>query len=241
MKIGVFIPIGNNGWLISTHAPQYMPTFELNKAIVQKAEHYHFDFALSMIKLRGFGGKTEFWDHNLESFTLMAGLAAVTSKIQIYATAATLTLPPAIVARMASTIDSISGGRFGVNLVTGWQKPEYDQMGMWPGDDYFASRYDYLTEYVQVLRDLWGTGRSDFKGDYFTMNDCRVSPRPSQPMKVICAGQSDAGMAFSAQHADYNFALAKGQHANGLCPDRRTHDAGGGKPAATWGPMCCSW
>ncbi|HCT2370791.1 TPA: LLM class flavin-dependent oxidoreductase, partial [Enterobacter cloacae] len=73
MKIGVFVPIGNNGWLISTTAPQYMPTFELNKAIVQKAEHYHFDFALSMIKLRGFGGKTEFWDHNLESFTLMAG------------------------------------------------------------------------------------------------------------------------------------------------------------------------
>ncbi|HCS3893256.1 TPA: hypothetical protein OQY07_002675, partial [Shigella flexneri] len=33
MKIGVFVPIGNNGWLISTHAPQYMPTFELNKAI----------------------------------------------------------------------------------------------------------------------------------------------------------------------------------------------------------------
>ncbi|END0941553.1 pyrimidine utilization protein A [Escherichia coli] len=210
MKIGVFVPIGNNGWLISTHAPQYMPTFELNKAIVQKAEHYHFDFALSMIKLRGFGGKTEFWDHNLESFTLMAGLAAVTSRIQIYATAATLTLPPAIVARMAATIDSISGGRFGVNLVTGWQKPEYEQMGIWPGDDYFSRRYDYLTEYVQVLRDLWGTGKSDFKGDFFTMNDCRVSPQPSVPMKVICAGQSDAGMAFSARYADFNFCFGKG-------------------------------
>jgi pyrimidine oxygenase len=82
--------------------------FELNKQIVQRAEHYGFDFALSMIKLRGFGGKTEFWDHNLETFTLMAGLAAVTSKIKIYATAATLVMPPAIVARMASTIDSIS-------------------------------------------------------------------------------------------------------------------------------------
>ena len=69
-----------------------MPSFELNKAIVQKAEGYGFDFALSMIKLRGFGGKTEFWEHNLESFTLMAGLAAVTSKIQLFATAATLTL-----------------------------------------------------------------------------------------------------------------------------------------------------
>ena len=80
MDIGVFIPIGNNGWLISTTSPQYMPSFELNKQIVQKAEHYGLDFALSMIKLRGFGGKSEFWDHNLESFTLMAGLAAVTKR-----------------------------------------------------------------------------------------------------------------------------------------------------------------
>ena len=56
MKIGVFCPIGNNGWLLSENAPQYKPTFELNKQIVQRAEHYGFDFALSMIKLRGFGG-----------------------------------------------------------------------------------------------------------------------------------------------------------------------------------------
>src|SRR6476659_3016181 len=120
MDIGVFIPIGNNGWLISTNSPQYMPTFELNKQIVQRAEHYGFDFVLSMIKLRGFGGKSEFWDHNLESFTLMAGLAAVTSRIRLYATVPTLAVPPPIAARMGSTIDSISGGRFGLNVITGW-------------------------------------------------------------------------------------------------------------------------
>ncbi len=210
MNIGVFIPIGNNGWLISKNAPQYMPTFELNKTIVQKAEHYGFDFALSMIKLRGFGGETEFWEHNLESFTLMAGLAAVTERIQLFGTVATLTIPPAIVARMASTIDSISNGRFGVNLVTGWQKPEYSQMGLWPGDDFFASRYDYLGEYAQVLRDLWSTGHCDLKGDYFTMEDCRVSPKPQADMKLICAGQSEAGMAFTAQYADYNFCFGRG-------------------------------
>ncbi len=102
MEIGIFCPIGNNGWLISKNAPQYKPTFELNKQIVQRAEHYGFDFALSMIKLRGFGGETEFWDYNLESFTLMAGLAAVTSKIKIYATSATLVMPPAIVARTST-------------------------------------------------------------------------------------------------------------------------------------------
>lgn len=210
MKVGVFIPIGNNGWLISENAPQYMPTFELNKAIVQKAEAYGMDFALSMIKLRGFGGKTQFWDHNLESFTLMSALAAVTSRIELFATAATLTLPPAIVARMASTIDSIAPGRFGVNLVTGWQRAEYDQMGLWPGDAHFSHRYEMLSEYAQVLRDLWDTGVSDHKGEYYRMDDCRVSPRPSGSMKVICAGSSDEGLAFAATYADYAFCLGKG-------------------------------
>ena len=88
MQLGVFIPIGNNGWLISTTSPQYMPSFDLNNEVVQKAERLGFDFALSMIKLHGFGGPSRFWDYNLESFTLMAGLAAVTSRIQLFATCA---------------------------------------------------------------------------------------------------------------------------------------------------------
>jgi pyrimidine oxygenase len=210
MNVGVFIPIGNNGWLISKTAPQYMPTFALNKEIVQRAEFYGLDFALSMIKLRGFGGATEFWDHNLESFTLMAGLAAVTSRIKLFATVATLTIPPAIAARMASTIDSISNGRFGLNIITGWQKPEYAQMGLWPGDEYFLRRYDYVSEYVRILKELWSTGRSDFKGEFFQMQDCRVSPMPQAKIELICAGQSGAGMRFTAALADYNFCLGKG-------------------------------
>ncbi len=210
MNVGVFIPIGNNGWLLSENAPQYKPSFELNKQVVLKAEGYGLDFALSMIKLRGFGGKTEFWDHNLESFTLMAGLAAVTSRIKLFATAATLCMPPAITARMAATIDSISGGRFGLNLVTGWQRPEYAQMGLWPGDEYFSRRYEYLSEYAQVLRDLWETGTCTMAGEFFQMDDCRLSPRPQADMKIICAGQSAAGMEFTATYADYNFCFGKG-------------------------------
>ena len=210
MDIGVFIPIGNNGWLISTTSPQYKPSFALNRAVVQKAEQYGLDFALSMIKLRGFGGDSEFWDHNLESFTLMAALAAVTTKIRLYASVALLTLPPALVARMAATIDDVSGGRFGVNIVSGWQKAEYEQMGLWPGEAHFTRRYDYSSEYVQILRDLWNTGVSDFKGDYFAMDDCRLSPRPAAPVSVVAAGQSPRGMRFAAEHADYNFILGVG-------------------------------
>src|SRR6195256_4724987 len=186
MDIGVFIPIGNNGWLISTTSPQYMPTFALNREIVQKAERYGLDFALSMTKLRGFGGKSGFWDHNLESFTLMAGLAAVTTRIKLYASVAVLTIPPAIVARMAATIDSIAPGRFGVNIVSGWAKGEYEQMGLWPGDEYFGYRYDYASEYVTVMRELWEKGRCDLDGKYFQMTDCVLSPRPSGKVDIVC-------------------------------------------------------
>ncbi|KAH6654396.1 putative pyrimidine monooxygenase ruta [Truncatella angustata] len=210
IDIGVFIPIGNNGWLISTTSPQYMPSFELNKQIVSKAEKYNFDFALSMIKLRGFGGKSEFWDHNLESFTLMSALAAVTSKIKLFASTAILTLPPALVARMASTIDSVAPGRFGINIVTGWQSAEYAQMDLWPGDAYFGYRYDYATEYVQVLKDLWEDGVSNFKGKHFKMEDCKMSPKPAHDIKIVAAGQSARGVEFASNYADFNFAMGTG-------------------------------
>jgi len=205
MQLGVFIPIGNNGWLISTTSPQYMPSFDLNRTIVEKAERFGFDFALSMIKLHGFGGPSEFWDHNLESFTLMAGLAAVTKRIQLFATCAVLTMPPPVAARMAVTIDSIAPGRFGVNIISGWQRAEYAQMGIWPGSDHYRRRYQYCAEYVTIMKELWSTGRSDFKGDFFTMEDCRCSPLPSRPIPIICAAQSDAGTRYAAEHADYNF------------------------------------
>jgi pyrimidine oxygenase len=210
MQVGVFVPINNNGWLISKAAPQYKPSFDLNKEIALRAEKHGLDFLLSMIKLRGFGGETQFWDYGLESFTLMAGLAAVTEKIGIYATVPTLVVPPAFAARMANTIDSISHGRFGLNLVTGWQPPEYTQMGIWPGDDHFRNRYKMLDEYAAILRDLWETGTSDLKGDYYQMDDCRVWPQPTGDMKLICAGSSDEGLAFSAKWADYAFCLGKG-------------------------------
>ena len=210
MKLGVFIPIGNNGWLISTTSPQYKPSFDLNNTIVQKAERFGFDFALSMIKLHGFGGPSGFWDYNLESFTLMAGLAAVTTRIQLFATCAVLTMPPPVTARMAVTIDSIARGRFGVNIISGWQRAEYAQMGIWPGSDHYRRRYEYCGEYVTIMKELWSTGRSDFKGDFFTMDDCRCLPMPSRPIPIICAAQSDTGTRFAATHADYNFCVSFG-------------------------------
>jgi pyrimidine oxygenase len=205
MDFGVFIPIANNGWIPSATSPQYMPTYELNHRIVKSAEDLGFKFALSMVKLRGYGGPTEYWDHALESFTLMAALAASTDSIMLYASVATPTLHPAMVARMAVTIDSVAPGRFGINIVAGWNKSEYEQMGVWPGDEFYEQRYEYAGEYVKIMRELWADGVSNHKGQFFQLDDCRLLPKPVGDIKVVSAGASPRGRAFSAEYCDYNF------------------------------------
>jgi pyrimidine oxygenase len=78
-------------------------------------------------------------------------------------------------------------------------------MGLWPGDAYFGYRYDYASEYVEVLRRLWQDGRVSFHGRYFQLDDCVCLPKPSRRIPLIGAGQSEKGMRSAAQWADYNF------------------------------------
>jgi pyrimidine oxygenase len=132
LELGVFLPIGNNGFLMSKTAPQYPPSFEMNKQISLLAENLGFDYVFSMSKWRGFGGATHFWDVTLESLSLMTGLAAVTSRIGLIATVQPLLFPPAVAAKMAATVDDISQGRLGLNIVAGSFLDEYDQMGLMP-------------------------------------------------------------------------------------------------------------
>lgn len=171
-EIGVFLPIARNGYLKSPASPQYSPTYDLNRDVAIAAERCGFDFALAMIKLRGCGGVTRHWDECLEAFTLTAALAAVTKRIRFFPSVAVLTMPPPFAARMVATIDSVAPGRCGINIVSGWQKAEYEQMGIWPGEDHFRRRYQYCAEYTQILQELWETGKSDFKGQFFQMDDC---------------------------------------------------------------------
>ena len=67
------------------------------------------------------------------------------------------------------------------------------------------------------MRELWSSGHSDFKGEFFTMNDCRLSPLPQVPVKLICAGQSDKGMKFAAEYCDINFCVAEGMNTPASC------------------------
>jgi pyrimidine oxygenase len=207
MKFGVFLPNGSNGYIPSAGSPLYQPTYQHNLDISLAAEKHGLDFVLSMMKFRGFGGETGYWDSCLESFTLMAGLAAATESIGLFPSISILSQHPAVVARMVSTIDDISGGRCGLNIVTGWNRPEYAQMGMWPGDEHYQRRYEYAGEYVQILQALWRDGRATWEGEYFQLDDCSVLPQPKREIPLVCAGQSPAGRQFVAEYADHQFVL----------------------------------
>jgi pyrimidine oxygenase len=206
LDLGIFLPNAKGGGIMADDATlQHMPSWELNRLNSVIAEEAGFDFLLSMVKWRGFGGKTNQWDYSLESFTLMAGLAAVTTRIKLYASVAIPTLHPAVAAKMVTTIDEISGGRFGLNIVSGWNKREYEQMALWRGDEYFKYRYEYAQEYLDVLRLLWSTGRASFNGKYFQLDDCKSLPRPPREIPIVTAGQSDKGIDFTARNSDFGF------------------------------------
>jgi pyrimidine oxygenase len=208
MKYGIFLPNGSNGYILSKATSLYEPTFEHNKQISVEAEDLGFNMVLSMMKYRGFGGETGYWDSCLESFTLMAGLAAETKKIELFPSVTLLAHHPAIVARMVATIDDISDGRCGLNVVTGWNKPEYTQMGMWKSDDYYDQRYQLARDYVSVLKELWTKGYCTYQNDSFNLEDCACFPLPKHQPMIVAAGQSPAGMRFVAEVGDRNFVMA---------------------------------
>jgi pyrimidine oxygenase len=218
VRFGVFLPNGKNGYIISSGSPQYDPTYEHNKQISIEAERQGFDLVLSMMKYRGFGGETGYWDACLESFTLMAALAVETSRVELYPSVTLLAHHPAIVARMVATIDDISNGRCGLNIVTGWNKPEYSQMGLWRGDEYYNQRYQYAREYLEVVKALWRDGSTTHHSENFNLEDCMSMPKPKHSIPIVCAGMSPAGMEFTAEMGDYNFVFAPKEKLKQIVP-----------------------
>lgn len=206
LELGLFLPSTRGGLIIAKGTPpQNEPTWELNRDTTLAAEAGGMDFVLSQVKWRGYGGETRHWDAALESFTLMSALAAVTTKIRLFASCAVRTMNPAVLAKMAATVDQVAGGRFGVNIVAGWNKFEYAQMGLWTDDDYYLNRYEYADEYLTILKRLWSEDEVNFDGKYFKLEACRSEPKPANPLQIVCAGQSDGALDFVSRQSDFSF------------------------------------
>lgn len=203
-RLGVFMPVGNNGWIMSKNAPATQPTYQLNKDVAQLAEQIGFDYIFSMAKWTGYGGATGFWDTTIESFSLMSALAAVTSRLRLVASISPILIHPTIVAKMMATFDDISGGRAGLNIVS--SDTEYTRMGLYP-EDFESYRHEYNTEWLEVVKRLWTGEPVDFSGKYFTLTGYASNPRPIQRPypTIVYATSSEGGFQFVAEHCDEAF------------------------------------
>lgn len=202
---GVFLPVASGGWIVSSASPRLDGLWPQNRDAAILADALGLDFVMSMGKWRGFGGETNHWGVSLESVTLMAAIAQATSRVQIWATLHTLLHNPAVAAKMIATLDHVSGGRAGLNIVSGAYQGEFEQMGAWRPELDHDARYDLAAEWTTVVKRLWREPRVDFHGRYFTLQDCVSAPKPLSQPKLICAGMSEKGLAFSADAVDACF------------------------------------
>jgi len=201
-EYGVFLPIANGGWIVSKATPPLDGGWEQNRDAALIAEEQGFDFVMAMGKWRGFGGETGHWSHSLEAVTMMAGIAAVTKRVKVWATLHAILHNPAVAAKMIATLDHISGGRAGLNIVAGAYRGEFEQMDAWDANLDHDARYDLTEEWTQIIKRLWREPSVTFEGKYFTFRDCVSEPKPLKQPFLICAGMSARGFDFSVREAD---------------------------------------
>lgn len=207
LKLGIFGTNVSNGCSISTAESSFRPTWEQNLAIAQRADALGLECLVPVGRWKGFGGVTDFNGECMEVYTWAAALAASTRQISIFATSHVPTVHPILAAKQAATIDHISRGRFGINVVCGWFTPEMEMFGaqQLPHDD----RYARATEWIQVCKRLWSEQDFDYEGRYYRVRGGYLLPKPVQsPWPVLInAGVSPAGLDYAAREMDVNFAI----------------------------------
>jgi alkanesulfonate monooxygenase SsuD/methylene tetrahydromethanopterin reductase-like flavin-dependent oxidoreductase (luciferase family) len=207
MKLGLF-GINCSYGLIMSHAPSsYRVTWEHTKEIAQRADRLGFDVLVPVARWKGFGGSTNFNGNCFETYTWAAGIAEATERIAVAATSHLPTVHPIVAAKSATTIDHISGGRFALNLVMGWVPPEMEMFGGEQREH--DERYAFGQEWIDYATKLWTEpGSFDLDWEYFQGNLLEAYPKPHQAPRpaLLNAGNSAAGIEFSARNVDINFA-----------------------------------
>ncbi|WP_375506546.1 LLM class flavin-dependent oxidoreductase [uncultured Nostoc sp.] len=212
--LGLFLPIQAGGWSASTLPRTTDWSFEYNKALVLHAEALGFDlvFALSQwLPKGGYGGV--FNGQALDSFVTTAALTSLTQKIMLISTIHVLYGPihPLHLAKYGATLDHISGGRWGINVVTGHRAVEHEMFG-WKRIEH-DHRYEIAAEFIEVLQRLWGDDENfSFEGkSSWKLSGAYVTPKPKygRPVLVNATG-SDAGISFAARYSDIVFITSPG-------------------------------
>lgn len=207
LKLGIFAMNCSGGNLMTTLSSASDMTWKRNLRAVQLADEMNFEVALPLGRWKGQGGETNHNGTSFDVYTWAAGMAAATENIMPFATSNVGLMHPVTAAKQAATIDHISDGRFGLNVVMGWFQAEMGMFGrtLREHDD----RYRFGEEWLTIVKRLWTEEEPfDFKGQYFDLVGLESSPKPVQrPYPVlVSAGTSAAGTEFTARNVDVNFA-----------------------------------
>lgn len=142
-------------------------------------------------------------DPILECWSMLGAFAQATKRIHIgqMVTANTLR-PPALLAKMAATLDHVSNGRMIVGLGAGYWEPEHDLYGIHLGS--VRERAERLEESCQILRGLWTQQRLTFEGKHYTLKDAPAEPKPIQSrLPILVGGRGpERTLRTVARHAD---------------------------------------
>jgi FMNH2-dependent dimethyl sulfone monooxygenase len=205
LKLGVFCLNVSGGMMLSGAAKPHLEWDE-NAFVAKVADETGWEFLLPIGRWRGHGGKYNANAEQYECFTWAAAIAALTSRIQVFSTCHVPIFHPLLAAKMGATVDNISNGRWGLNIVAGWNAAEFGMFGIeqLPHDD----RYVQAAEWLDVMESLWAKhGELDHQGKFYDIKRGYLEPKPVQQPRpvIISAGQSPAGLDFALTRADYCF------------------------------------
>lgn len=171
------------------------PQIEVAKRALLAADDAGFDIILFAERHRG---------PDLEAWILAAAISSWTKRIKTMTAVHPGLWHPAIVAKMAVSVDRITPGRSAINLVTGWNEAEARMFG---GDILLRDedRYVRAEEFVEVLRGMWSNTPFSHKGRYYDVENTELLLKPASKIEIFTASRSQRGLDMVARVADWWF------------------------------------
>ncbi len=205
-KIGLFGANCSSGRAVTMVPERWSGSWQDGLRLARMAEDAGLDFMLPIGRWKGYGGDTDYQGATLETVTWACGLLAATKRITVFGTVHAPLFHPVIAAKEFVTADHIGQGRFGLNIVVGWNEDEFDMFGVQQRDH--DARYAYGQEWIDAIKRMWSDEEDfDFDGTYIKLKNVRAKPKPyggTRPL-IMNAGASPTGRSFAIRNCDAFF------------------------------------
>jgi alkanesulfonate monooxygenase SsuD/methylene tetrahydromethanopterin reductase-like flavin-dependent oxidoreductase (luciferase family) len=229
-QLGLFSANTESGLAITTAPERWRATWDNNLRLARMADEFGIDFMLPVARWTDWGRETDFHRSVLDPLTWATALLASTGRIRVFSTVHTAFHHPVVAAKQLASVDQLSKGRAGLNIVAGWHAPEYEMFGLSLPDDH-DTRYALAQEWWDVVARIWASDEPfDHQGHYFSLKNVVGSPKPytGRGIPIMNAGSSRQGRSFAARNADRAFTVVAGPEDGATVVDQiraeaRTH------------------